>query len=865
VASYIRRNGAITPLTQRVVCAVLVELRDIGVVEFRILGALNLLSADGHELKAILAQPKRVALLAYLAAGTPPRLHRRDSLIALFWPELDQEHARAALRQSLHGLRHELGDGVLVSRGDEDIGLDAERLRCDVVEFERAARAVRLADALELYRGELLEGFFIRGAAGFEQWLEDERARLRSMALRSATSLAEQHQAGDDLAQAAHWTRRALRIAPFDEPTLRRLIQTLDRLGDRAGALDVYTAFTERLKAELEADPAPETAALANGIRERKTALHTVGEPGRGATPRALPPGRARRPRFGLAVAVLAIAGVILGVSLRSAPSLNAKRVLVVPFTNRTGDSTLDPLGNLAADWITRGLASTEVLELADPGVMVLGANRTGATGADVSDAGALARATGSGMLVTGSLYLREGQIELDARITDVRSGSVLHPLDPVFGDPHEPRAALRVLRERIMAVLAEAGDPRLSALVSIAGQPPRYDAYLAFSAGVEIFYGGRRARDALPYFQRAAALDSTYAQPLIWAAWAHGGTALDQCDSAAAIAKRLAAMSLTHLEQLQIDRVMARCRGDLAAAYALGKRLTDALPRSELMWEQLARDALAFNRPGEAVTILERLHPDNGVLRGRAGYYNWLTNAYHVLGEHARELRAAQRARQQFPRNLATLRMELLALSALGRGREVVERLDEIKTLPPDPIRQPAPVMRETALDLAAHGDSAAAATVLARTLAWVESQSAADRATADLRFERALTHYAAGHADSARVIAAELARRHPRDARYAGLLGTLAAQRGDRAEAVRLSGMLARLERPFGRGEASYWRACIAARLGERDAAVDLLARALDAGYVYQVRFLDAHVEPSFATLRGDPRFEMLLRPKG
>ena len=834
-------------------------------VEFRILGALNLLNTGGHELKAILAQPKRVALLAYLAAVTPPRLHRRDSLTALFWPDLDQEHARAALRQALHGLRQELGEGVLVSRGDEEVGLDVERLRCDVVEFERATKEGRLADALELYRGELLEGFFIRGAIGFEQWLEDQRARLRSVALRSATSLAEQRRGDGDLTESANWTRRALRIAPFDEPTLRRLILTLDRLGDRAGALDVYAAFTQRLKAELETDPAPETAALANTIRERKLTLPTAQEPSPRETPQAMPVARARRPRFGLAVAVLGIAGLVAGVTLRSTPSLNAKRVLVVPFTNRTGDSTLDPLGNLAADWITRGLASTEVLELADPGAIVLGANRTGATGVDVSDAAALARATGSGMLVSGSLYLREGQIELNARITDVRSGSVLHPLEPVFGDPHEPRAALKVLRERIMAVLAEAGDPRLSALVSVAGQPPRYDAYRAFSAGVEIFYGGRRARDALPYFQRAAALDSTYAQPLIWAAWAHGGTALDQCDSTAVIAKRLAAMNLTPIEQLQIDRVMARCRGDLPAAYALGKRLTDALPRSELMWEQLARDALDFNRPREAVAILERLHPDSGVLGGRAGYYNWLTNAYHVLGEHDRELRAAHRARERFPRNLATLRMELLALSALGRGREVLERLDEIQTLPPDPIRQPVPVMRETALDLAAHGDSAAARIALARTLAWLESQPAAERATEDHQFERALAHYAAGHADSARAIAAELARRHPRDARYSGLLGTLAAQRGDRAEAVRLSGWLAGLEKPFGRGQASYWRACIAARLGERDAAVDLLARALDAGYVYQVRFLDAHVEPSFATLRGYPRFEMLLRPKG
>src|SRR2546422_3410145 len=52
--------------------------------------------------------------------------------------------------------------------------------------------------------------------------------------------------------------------------------------------------------------------------------------------------------------------------------------------------------------------------------------------------------------------------------------------------------------------------------------------------------------------------------------------------------------------------------------------------------------------------------------------------------------------------------------------------------------------------------------------------------------------------------------------------------------------------LERPLGRGQATYWRACIAALLGERDTAVDLLARAFDAGYVYQVRFLNAHVEP-------------------
>ena len=176
--------------------------REVPLVELRILGGLNLLGAGGRELSSVLAQPKRVALLAYLAAATPRRLHRRDSLLALFWPELDQEHARAALRQALHGLRHALGDGVLVTRGDEDIGLDAERIRCDVVEFARAAEVGRLADALDLYRGDLLEGFFIRGAPEFEQWLEDERARLKAVALRSATQLAERTEGHGDLAEA---------------------------------------------------------------------------------------------------------------------------------------------------------------------------------------------------------------------------------------------------------------------------------------------------------------------------------------------------------------------------------------------------------------------------------------------------------------------------------------------------------------------------------------------------------------------------------------------------------------------------------------------------------------------------------------
>src|SRR5881396_3368357 len=102
-------------------------------IQLRMLGRLSLTAADGREVHTLLGQPRRFALLAYLAAATPPGFHRRDSLLALFWPELDQEHARTALRQALRVLRTALGSGVLVNRGDEDVGLDFEQVCVDGV------------------------------------------------------------------------------------------------------------------------------------------------------------------------------------------------------------------------------------------------------------------------------------------------------------------------------------------------------------------------------------------------------------------------------------------------------------------------------------------------------------------------------------------------------------------------------------------------------------------------------------------------------------------------------------------------------------------------------------------------------------
>ena len=243
------------------------NLKGTPVIEFQTLGTLELRGADGQELHSLLAQPKRIALLAYLCIAQPRGFHHRDTLVGLFWPSADQEHARTSLRKALHILRRSLGDDAILSRGDEEVGVDFQRVSCDTAAFEENLKANRLEKALELYRGDLLTGFFIDEAPEFERWLQSERTRLRACAARSALDLAERLASNGDVAAAVVNARRSLELADTDERALRRLMELQCNAGDRTGAVQSYDVFARHLASEYETEPSPDTRLLAEAIR----------------------------------------------------------------------------------------------------------------------------------------------------------------------------------------------------------------------------------------------------------------------------------------------------------------------------------------------------------------------------------------------------------------------------------------------------------------------------------------------------------------------------------------------------------------------------------------------------------------------
>jgi DNA-binding SARP family transcriptional activator/TolB-like protein/Flp pilus assembly protein TadD len=340
-------------------------------IRLRTLGALDLRGSDGQELRAVLAQPKRAALLAYLALASPRGRHRRDTLVALFWPELDAEHARNSLSQAIRFLRRSLGEEVLISRNGDGLELAAQEIWCDAVAFEEALDAGRAADAVGLYRGELLEGFHVANAPDFERWLEDERQRLARRHMTAVETLAAEREAQGDFAGAAVWWRRLAVADPYNSRVALRLVRALGSAGDRGGAVQHARVHETLLREELGVAPDPAVARLARELQAADQPLVLVPPqpspsseraPAPGpdvalATPALSPPQTnsttsRRVPRrtasvvaVGLVVLLAAAAGLLALSDGRGTPAGAPIRTLaVMPLANLSGDSAQQPL-----------------------------------------------------------------------------------------------------------------------------------------------------------------------------------------------------------------------------------------------------------------------------------------------------------------------------------------------------------------------------------------------------------------------------------------------------------------------------------------------------------------------------------------
>ncbi len=494
-------------------------------IELRTLGLVDLKGPDGREIRAVLTQPKRVALLAYLAVAAPRGFHRRDTLLGLFWPELDQQHARATLRKAVHALRHALGEAALVGRGDEELALAEDGVWCDATAFERALDDKRPGEALALYRGDFLQGLFISGAPEFEHWHEHEQLRLRGRAAAAAWAVAEERLAGGDEVAASAAARRALELTPDDEGALRRVITLLYRIGDRAGALHLYNEFALRLVQEYGVQPSAETrqlveqvkasgellgaSLLLRGVREDHAAPAPVARAGQDQPPSHRAWGRA------LVAGAVVLLGVLAGApTLRRWQMRRAVPVLAVGAIHDYSTRDTSGLARAIPTLLATNLARLRQVQVVSGARMYEIMAQLGVlqNSADDPVLGLAARQAGATELVEGALYRRPGGFRLDVERVELESGRVL--------------AAYSVEGPDLFTLVDGATDS-LAVGLGFSGRALRVAdvtttspvAYQLYAAGLWAYYREGDRLGAHRLFRAALAEDSLFAMAAYYAA----------------------------------------------------------------------------------------------------------------------------------------------------------------------------------------------------------------------------------------------------------------------------------------------------------------------------------------------------------
>lgn len=657
-------------------------------IRLRTLGSIDLRDDAGANLSGVLRQPKRFGLFVYLALARPRGFHRRDALLPLFWPELDDARARASLRQAIYTLRRQLPDGVLANRGDGEVGLVPDSLWCDVHELEAAVEEGEPERVVDLYRGELLPAFHVPDAAPeLAYWLDGERERLRELgrgAFEAAVAAAE---ARGDVRRACRVAALASELSPLDEDAVRRHLDLMARTGDRAGAMQLFEQWRRRLREELEIEPSPETLRLVGTIRTSASrsngergedrpgiAPREAAEPDEPGTPGAATPAPASAPlepapsavapsteRGGRTKVVMAMAVLLLGLAavlvpgspLRSAwleeePRPAEDRLVVMPFTYRGGSESAY-LSEGLVHLFSVGLDGGEFRSV-DPSV-VIGRVAGGADGAlDPGSAAAIASEMDAQYYVVGGAVEAGGRLQVSASLYETRGHRLVGQASAVGAT-----SGVLELVEQVAAELLTARTGTRSRVTRLAAiTTPSLIAFKAYLEGERLLSQGHFA-EAVEAFEEAVLVDTLFAlahfRKSLAASWAFRG------DLATLAAERAVAHAdrLPERERRILVAHEAYRQGDAARALEGLRELSRTYPADPEVWYRLGEVLMHFG-PLHGWPITEARDPFQRIAE--------LTPAHaEAVNYHLAQIEAAAE------RNQAALRYARRALEVAPEG----------------------------------------------------------------------------------------------------------------------------------------------------------------------------------------------------
>jgi len=533
--------------------------------------------------------------------------------------------------------------------------------------------------------------------------------------------------------------------------------------------------------------------------------------------------------------------------------SLIESRIAIIPYENKTNDPELDVLGDMAADWIIKGLMNFEELKLVSYQNV-----KDHIEYASLGNWKSFSKQTGAEKIIKGSFYQQGDQLIFQSQIIDAVSGDIEFALPEIKGSKSNVEKIVDDLRQRIMTLVALGTELDQTFSSNIQSSPPTFDAYQNFQKATNLF--GTDYNECRKFLIKAIALDGSYFWPYITYVFSYlnvGNHA--KADSIFQLID-LRFDKLTPYQYLWYDYLKETIYGNLKTRHTAIKKIYEKDPKGLVTNNDMGSRLLEINKPNEAIKVYEQI--DYNSYRFLYGWSTWRFIHHADALIRMNRLLEAQEVLNYVPREEATLGIYIrnsyiyVLLGQQDSIQHIITKMEEDNLT----WNQITWVHNNTSMFYSLQGDKESQLKWAELSLERIKKQSKFTEVTPTIE---AFANYLAEKYKEALPLFQDLANTQVNNWDYLSRIGIIYAKMNNRERIEEVIQELKTNDGPTRKGLYKYALARIYSALNEKEVATEYMKRAFNEGLGFNIYIYDYDQE--LVPLHGYPAYEEFVKPKG
>jgi DNA-binding SARP family transcriptional activator len=231
-------------------------------LSIKMLGQVNI-SCNGVNITDKMST-KQIALICLLVLNHDREMNR-EKLCAYLWPDSDEEAARYNLRYNLWKMKNLIPadpkgqNFILITkdscRVNKKYRFQCDRLCIDSFDPHKQKSVEELLQLKELFKGDFLEGFYMKNCNEFNEIILFERVVCQTKQIEIMQKLADLYEEVNRSEEELQVLHEMMTIEPYNENFAYRILNIYKKTGNRTSAINYFKKFESKLRRELNIAP----------------------------------------------------------------------------------------------------------------------------------------------------------------------------------------------------------------------------------------------------------------------------------------------------------------------------------------------------------------------------------------------------------------------------------------------------------------------------------------------------------------------------------------------------------------------------------------------------------------------------------